>query len=217
MSAHCHMRARVCLSVHHLCIVCVVCVSVFVLCVRPPFPKREATLCMKNVGSQIVVAMSWIHAFLLLLGVCVCVRGCGCMKCGHLVWPAPAPARSEAPVTCKVAKGEWRTCEQQQKKTKKGCWISASFAGFPTTRGLGVGSVDLVCLFFFGGGGGSPVVATPRAGGACQPESNPWRLGGLILMFCKKKTALKNLVFFFAFRCLPSKNSSQKMAPRSRP
>ena len=152
MSAHFHVRARVCLSIHHLCIVCVDCISIFILCVCPPFLKREAMLCMNMVDSWIVVAMSWIYTFLLLLGVCVCVVGCGCVKHTCLVWPAPAPARSEAPVTCKVAKGEWRTCEQQQKKTKKGCWFSTSFAGFPTTRGLGVGSVGLVCMFFFWGG-----------------------------------------------------------------
>ena len=92
--------------------------------------------------------------FLLLLGVCVCVSGCECLT---LSVPGVAGARAgcpEAPVTCKVAKGEWMTCEQQQQKTKKGCWISTSFAGFPTTRGLGVGSVHLVCLFFLGGGRG---------------------------------------------------------------
>ena len=73
MSAHCHMRARVCLSVCCLCIVCVVCVSIFVLCVCPPFLKREAMLCTNMVDSQVIVAMSWIYMFLLLLGVCVCV------------------------------------------------------------------------------------------------------------------------------------------------
>ena len=106
MSAHFCVRARACLSICHLCIVCVVCISVFVLCVCPPFLKREAKLCVNVVGSQIIVAMSWIDMFSLLLGLCVCVSGCGCMKHDYLVWPAPAPARSEAPVTCKVAKGE---------------------------------------------------------------------------------------------------------------
>ena len=100
------MRVRVCLSTCHLCIMCVVCISVFVLCVCPPFLKREAKLCVNVVGSWIVVAMSWIDMFSLLLGLCVCVSGCGCMKHDYLVWPAPAPARSEAPVTCEVAKGE---------------------------------------------------------------------------------------------------------------
>ena len=110
-------------------------------------------LCVKNVGLWIVVAMSWNHMFSLLFGVCVCVSGCGWLT---LSVPGVAGARAgcpEAPVTCEVAKGEWMTCEQQQKKQKKGCWISTSFAGFPTTRGLGVGSVCLVCLFFFLGGG----------------------------------------------------------------
>ena len=41
-----HVRARVCLSVCHWFVVCVVCVSVFVLCVCPPFLKREAMLCV---------------------------------------------------------------------------------------------------------------------------------------------------------------------------
>ena len=57
--------------------------------------------------------------FLFLLGVCVCVSGCGCLM---LSVPGVAGARAgcpEAPVTCKGAKGEWMTCEQQQKKQKK--------------------------------------------------------------------------------------------------
>ena len=140
--------------------------------------------------------MSWIHTFSLLVGVCVCVSGCGCTKHAYLVWPAPAPARSEAPVTCKVAKGEWMSCVTTTKKTKKGCWISTIFAGFPTTRGLGVGSVNLVCPFVCFGGG-LPVVATPRAGGACQPENNSWWLGGLILTFWKKKNSPEKSFFFF--------------------
>ena len=79
------------------------------------------------------------------------VSVCGCLT---LSVPGVAGARAgcpEAPVTRKVAKGEWMSCVTTTKKTKKGCWISTSFAGFPTTRGLGVGSVHLVCLFFFGG------------------------------------------------------------------
>jgi len=156
--------------------------------------------------------MSWICMFSLLLGVCVCVRGCGCVKHAYLVWPAPAPARSEAPVTCKVAKGEWRMCEQQQKKTKKGCWISTSFAGFPTTRGLGVGSVHLVCLFFFWGGVYLLWRRHERAARA-NPRTIP---GGSVASFSKKNSPEKSY-FFFAFSCFPSKNSSQKMAPRSRP
>ena len=81
------------------------------------------------------------------------VSVCGCLT---LSVPGVAGARAgcpEAPVTCEVAKGEWMSCVTTTKKTKKGCWISTSFAGFPTTRGLGVGSVCLVCLFFFWGGG----------------------------------------------------------------
>ena len=62
-----------------------------------------------------------LHVFIVGGCVRVCHGGCGCTKHACLVWPAPAPARSEAPVICKVAKGEWRTCEQQKKKTKKGC------------------------------------------------------------------------------------------------
>jgi len=50
-------------------------------------------------------------------------------------------------------------------------------------------------------------VATPRAGGACQPENNPWRLGGLIL---KKKTALKNLIFFFCFQLFSEQKFESK-------
>ena len=65
------MRARACLSVCHLFIVCVVCVSIFVLCVCPPFLKREAMLCANMVDLCVIVAMSSIHTFLLLLGVCV--------------------------------------------------------------------------------------------------------------------------------------------------
>ena len=66
-----HVRARVCLSVCHWFVVCVVCVSVFVLCVCPPFLKREAMLCANMVDLCVIVAMSSIHTFLLLLGVCV--------------------------------------------------------------------------------------------------------------------------------------------------
>ena len=113
MSAPFHVRARVCLGIHHSCIMCVVCVSIFILCVCPPFLKREAMLCVKNVGLWIVVAMSWNHMFSLLFGVCVCVSGCGWLT---LSVPGVAGARAgcpEAPVTCEVAKGEWRTCEQQ--------------------------------------------------------------------------------------------------------
>ena len=143
-------------------------------------------LCTNMVDSQIVVAMSWIYMFSLLLGVCVCVSGCGCMKHTYLVWPAPAPARSEAPVTCEVAKGEWRTCEQQKKKQKKGCWISASFAGFPTTRGLGVGSVCLVCLFFFLGGGCLLRRRHERAARANREQHLQLGLHGFLPSFVKK-------------------------------
>ena len=99
------------------------------------------------------VVTSQIHVLLLLWSVCVRVSVCGCLT---LSVPGVAGARAgcpEAPVTCKVAKGEWMSCVTTTKKTKKGCWISTIFAGFPTTRGLGVGSVDLVFQFFFGGGG----------------------------------------------------------------
>ena len=75
MSAHFYMRARVHLSVHHSCIMCVVCVSTFVLCVCPPFLKREAMLCVNMVDSWIVVAMSWIHVSCVFV-VVGCVRVC---------------------------------------------------------------------------------------------------------------------------------------------
>ena len=120
MSAHFHMRARVCLSACHLCIMCVVCVSIFVLCVCPPFLKREAMWCMNVVDLQMCVVTSQIHVLLLLWSVCVRVSVCGCLT---LSVPGVAGARAgcpEAPVTCEVAKGEWMTCEQQQKKQKKG-------------------------------------------------------------------------------------------------
>ena len=71
MRAHFYVRARVCLSIHHSCIVCVDCISVFVLCVCPPFLKREAMLCANMVDLCVIVAMSSIYTFLLLLGVCV--------------------------------------------------------------------------------------------------------------------------------------------------
>ena len=109
MSAHFHVRARVCLSVHYLFIMHVVCVSVFVLCVCPPFLKREAMLCMNVVDSCVVVAMSWIHMFSLLVCVCACVSGCGCLT---MSVPGVAGARAgcpEAPVTCKGRKGKRRS------------------------------------------------------------------------------------------------------------
>ena len=73
------LHARACVSEHSsfMHCVCVVCVSIFVLCVCPPFLKREAMLCANMVDLCVIVAMSSIHTFLLLLGVCVCVSGCG--------------------------------------------------------------------------------------------------------------------------------------------
>ena len=77
-------------------------------------------LCMNVVDSQMCVVTSQIHVLLLLWSVCVRVSVCGCLT---LSVPGVAGARAgcpEAPVTCEVAKGEWMTCEQQQKKQKKG-------------------------------------------------------------------------------------------------
>ena len=89
---------------HH---VCGLCFCLCFVCV-PPFSKEGGDVVCEKCGFMdcIVVAMSWNHVFLLLLGVCVCVSGCGCLT---LSAPGVAGARAgcpEAPVTCEVAKGE---------------------------------------------------------------------------------------------------------------
>ena len=126
----------------------------------------------------------------------MCVSGCGCVKCDCLVWPAPAPARSEAPVTCKVAKGEWRTCEQKKKKQKKGAGSPRVLRVSPQlVDWVSVVSVWFVCFFL---GGGVTCSGDATSGRRVPTENEPWNPGRLhSQQHLQKKKNEKSLECFF--------------------